>query len=103
MFFRNGFYGNGGMMGGFGLGAILVWLLWVAIVVGVILLVVRLVRHRGHMHGAMMMQGMEHGGMGAMTPPAAAPHDEAMAIARKRFAAGEITKEQYDEIVKTLG
>ncbi|HSW36469.1 MAG TPA: hypothetical protein VLH18_07685, partial [Candidatus Limnocylindrales bacterium] len=28
--------------------------------------------------------------------------DEAIAIVRKRFAAGEINKEQYDEIMRTL-
>ncbi|HEY3317969.1 MAG TPA: SHOCT domain-containing protein [Coriobacteriia bacterium] len=28
--------------------------------------------------------------------------DEALEVARRRYAAGEITKEQYDEIVHTL-
>ncbi len=28
--------------------------------------------------------------------------DEALEVARRRYAAGEITKEQYDEIVRTL-
>jgi uncharacterized membrane protein len=101
--FRNGFVAGRTMMGGFGLGAILLWLLWVAIVVLVVVLVVRLVRHRGHMHGPMMTHGMQHGDMGTMTPPAASQLDEAVVIARKRFAAGEITKEQFDEMMKTLG
>jgi uncharacterized membrane protein len=50
-----------------------------------------------------MMHGAQHGDVGPLTPPAATPHDEAVAIARKRFASGEITKEQFDEIVKALG
>lgn len=28
--------------------------------------------------------------------------DEALTVVRRRFAAGEITKEQYEEIVRTL-
>lgn len=99
MGFRNGFYGNG-MMGG-GWGALLVGLLWLVIIACIILLIVRLVRHGGHQHGPMMMGGMHPGDMG-MTPPAPG-HDEAVAIARRRFASGEITKEQFDEMMKTLG
>jgi uncharacterized membrane protein len=99
---RGFFFGNG-MMGGGWLWAVLMGLLWLAIVLGVIFLIVRLVRRDGHGHGPMMMHNMQHGDMGSMTPPTAAQHDEAVAIARKRFASGEITKEQYDEIVKTLG
>jgi uncharacterized membrane protein len=30
-------------------------------------------------------------------------HEEAIAIAKRRFANGEITKDQYEEIVQTLG
>lgn len=29
--------------------------------------------------------------------------DEAVAIAKRRLAAGEITKEQYDELMRVLG
>jgi len=37
------------------------------------------------------------------TSPAGAAHDESVAIAKRRLAAGEITPEQYQEIIKTLG
>jgi uncharacterized membrane protein len=38
-----------------------------------------------------------------MGGPAAAPgHDEAVAIARRRFASGEITKDQFDELMRSL-
>lgn len=43
-----------------------------------------------HMHG---MYG-EHG--------MAEPHDEALEILRKRFASGEISKEEYEERLNTL-
>jgi uncharacterized membrane protein len=99
---RGFFFGNG-MMGGGWPWAVLMGLLWLAIVLGVIFLIVRLVRRDGHTHGPMTMHGMQQGDMGPMTPPAVPPHDEAVAIARKRFAAGELTKEQYEEMVKTLG
>lgn len=97
-----GFFGGNGMMGGSWLGALLMGLLWLVIVVAIIFLIVRLVRRDGHMNGP-MMHGAQHGDVGPLTPPAATPHDEAVAIARKRFASGEITKEQFDEIVKALG
>jgi putative membrane protein len=38
----------------------------------------------------------------ARAPARAAGHDEAIAIVKRRYAAGEITKEQYDEITRTL-
>jgi putative membrane protein len=36
-------------------------------------------------------------------PPASAGHEEALGIAKKRLASGEITTEQYEEIVRALG
>jgi putative membrane protein len=98
--------GYGGMMG-YG-GSWLLDLLWflflVAILAGVVILIIWVVRS---MTGA-------HGGTGTPTqmqqpqqqPPATqagATSDEACAIARKRYASGEITKEQFEEICKTLG
>lgn len=91
-----GFGLNGyGMMGGFGMW--FVGLLWLLFIVAIIVAIVMMSR-RMHGHGYMGMQGP-----GPSATPPAAGHDEAVAIARKRFAAGEITKEQFDEMMKTLG
>lgn len=82
-------YGYGPMMGGGGwLGLVLMGLFWLIILAGVILLVVWIAR-----------SSMHHGG-----PSTGAPgHDEAVAIARRRLANGEITKDQFDEIMRSLG
>jgi uncharacterized membrane protein len=99
--YRNGFeFGGNGMMGGGWFGAALMGFVSVLFVVAVVMLIVMLVRRAGG-HGPMMMHGMQHGAMGPMTPPVSA-HDEAVQIARRRFAAGEITKEQFDEMMKAL-
>lgn len=97
-------YGRG--FDGFGVGGawgllFLIGLIKVLFVVGIILLIVMLVR-RSRMHHGMMMHMHGHGMMGDMTPTAPVD-DEAVAIARKRFASGEITKEQFDEIMGKLG
>jgi len=68
-------------------------LLGAVIVVGIVLLVIWAVRSSsGHRTAG---------------PPPAHPgeagHHEAIAIAKRRLASGEITKEQYDEIMRTLG
>jgi uncharacterized membrane protein len=36
------------------------------------------------------------------SPPSTAAHDEAVAIAKRRYASGEITKDQYDEMMRSL-
>jgi len=95
-------YGFGGGFGGGGM--LLGGLLWILFVVAVVMLIVMLVRRAGMMHGhGPMMHDMHdmhgHGSMGASTPAV----DEAVAIARKRFASGEITKEQFDELMGKLG
>ncbi len=54
--------------------------------IGVVLLIVWLAR----------------GGFGAGYRGRPESRDEALDIAGRRYAAGEITKEQYDEIVRTL-
>jgi len=48
------------------------------------------------------LSGHEKPGMGAPPAPPAGSHDEAIAIAKRRLANGEITPEQYQEIMKTL-
>jgi len=98
MMYGRGFgggFGGGAMLGG----GLLMLLLWVIIVVGAVMLVVMLVR-RSSMHG--MMHHMHDQGPAGGTTPGAPTHDEAVAIARKRFASGEITKEQFDEMMAKL-
>lgn len=94
-----GGYGNYGygfgnqMFGGGWLGLILMLVFGAAVVAGVVLLIVWMVRSSaGHAHPT-----------GAAAPPTgAAGHDEAVSIAKRRLAGGEINKEQYDEIMRTL-
>ncbi len=98
-----GYYGNGyGGMGGGGLFGGLIFLVFAALVIaGVVLLVIWAVRASSGGHGHM---GAGTTPQPPTTPPqAATTADEACAIARKRYASGEITKEQFEEICKTLG
>jgi len=69
------------------------WLLFGALIIaGVVLLVLWAVRSSsGHSAGS------------GPTPPQASGHDEAVAVARRRLASGEITKEEYDQIMGALG
>lgn len=104
-------YGYGPMMGGGGdlwfLGFLflLFGVLVVALIVFLILWAVQTSKTRHH-----PVQGPNPAAMpmsappqAPMAPPAGAPgHDEAVAIAKKRFASGEITKAEYDEIIATL-
>jgi uncharacterized membrane protein len=86
--------GYGGMMGG-GFGGFLFFLFGVLFIAGIVLLVIWAVRASG---------GHGHAAPGAAPPaPGAAAHDEAVAIAKRRLASGEITPEQYGEIMRTLG
>ncbi len=91
MMYGRGFgYGNN-MMGGW-LGG---WMLLfgAVVVVGIVLLIIWAVR-----------ASSGHGTSGTATPPSAtAAHDEAVAIARRRLASGEITKDEYDHIMGALG
>jgi putative membrane protein len=63
------------------------------VLVGVVLLVIWAVRASS--------QG-GHSGSGPVSP-ATTGHDEAVAVARKRLASGEITPEQFEEIMRALG
>ena len=89
-----GFGGGGMLLGG---------LLWILFVVAVVMLIMMLVRRAGMMHGHGPMTHDMHGhgpmGAGMAGGPAAPVADEAVAIARKRFASGEITKEQFDDLM----
>jgi putative membrane protein len=81
-----GYGGYGNMMGGWG--GWLFGLFGLLVLAGVVLLVVWAVR---------AMSGSAHHQAG--TPSG----EDACSIAKVRFAKGEITKEQYEEICKTLG
>jgi putative membrane protein len=80
-----------GMMGyGYGMswfGGIFMILFWIAVIVGIIFLIRWLVvasRSGGH-------QGVSHGG------------DTALDILKKRYARGEINKQEFEEKKKDLG
>ena len=95
----NGGYGYGNMMGGGG--GILMFFFGLLVLVGIVLLVMWAMRAARGGHGPMMMHGGHVSGPAA--PQGAAGHHEAIAIAKRRLASGEITPEQYQEIIKTLG
>jgi putative membrane protein len=91
------------MMGGFGRGVgfglgggwlvpLLMFLFGLLVVAGIVLLVIWAVR-----------SSSAHGHSASGPPPTAVGHDEAVSIAKRRFASGEITKEQYDQIMSGLG
>lgn len=94
-----GGYGRGigygyDMMGSSWLGGLLIVLFGLLVLAGIAALIVWAVRASGGHHG--------HTGAGPMAP-GAPTYDEAVATARKRFASGEITREQFDEIMAALG
>jgi putative membrane protein len=87
-----GYGGMGGMMGGYGaqgfgfnpLGTILSLVFWALIIGGIVLLVVWLARNAGRT---------------GLTAPSG---DAALEILKTRYAKGEITKEQYEEMHGSL-
>ena len=97
-------YGPGPAMMGYSPWAgMFVFVFWLLILVAIGILIVWAIRQSRHPH---MHNVTPPTGVMSPQPPMAAPpqqHDEAMAIARKRLAAGEITTEQFEEIRKTLG
>lgn len=82
------------MMGGYSwFGGLLVFFFGALVVAGIVLLVVWAVRASAH-HPA---------SSGGVPPAGAVGHDEAVAIAKRRLASGEINKDQYEEIMRALG
>jgi len=67
-------------------------LFWLLIFAGIVVLVIWAVRQ---------LSGSGHGT--THQPPPAQTKDDACEIARTRYAKGEITKEQYEEMCRTLG
>ncbi len=88
-------YGYGDMMGGSAFGGLPMLLFGALFIGGIVLLVMWAIR-ASHQHGPGSLALV--GPMQAMTG-----HDEAISIARRRLASGEITPEQYSEIARTLG
>jgi putative membrane protein len=87
-------YGYNNMMGGAGwFGGLLTLLFGALVIAGIVLLVIWAVRASGGHNVASTPP----------QPPGAAGHDEAVAIAKRRFASGEITSDQYKEIMHSLG
>jgi uncharacterized membrane protein len=96
-------YGYGNMMGGGGWFIGLLLLLFAAVVVVVIVLLIIWALRAAGRHDAHTMHSMPGGPMAEPGAPAGgAGHHEAVGIAKKRLASGEITKEQYDEIMRAL-
>lgn len=94
-------YGYGYHMPGAygGLGALMMFAFGVLVIAAIVLLVVWAVKaSQGHGTSA---------GAPPVTGPAAGPgaagHDEAVAIAKRRLASGEITPDEYAEIIRVLG
>lgn len=88
-------YGYGyDMMGGVGWFGFALMLLFGALVIaGIVLLIVWAVRaSSGHDTGS-----------GTPPQPGSPGHDEAVAIAKRRLASGEIDAEQYGVIMRALG
>jgi putative membrane protein len=83
-----GGYGGYGAYGGSWLGVGMMWFFGIVLLVGLVLLLVWIVR---------MAQGT--GGHSSVPAPGSDPCN----IAKVRYAKGEITKEQYEEICHTLG
>lgn len=86
-------YGSGfNMMNGGWLGGLLMLLFGALIVAGIVLIIIWAVRHSSAQ---------------ATSGPTASrgdtARDEAVAIAKRRLASGDITKEQYEELIRILG
>ena len=86
------------MMGGGWAGTLIMLFFGLLILAGIVLVIVWAIRASSG-HGQV---GQGHPGAGSSMSSGAAAHDEAVAIAKRRFASGEIDKTQYDEIMRGL-
>jgi len=80
-------------MGGGWFGALLALFFGTLLIVGIVLLVMWAMRASSG-DGAKGSSGSSAGSVG---------HDEAVGVAKRRLANGEINKEQYEEIMRSLG
>lgn len=85
------------MMNGYGMGygagyAVLMAILWLLLFAGIVLLVLWAVRASQRGAGGTHMYG----------PPILGRRDEACEVARMRYARGEITRDQYEEMCHVL-
>jgi putative membrane protein len=76
------YYDHYRMMGG--------WWMWIVWIVGFILFVFLIF---------VLVSGFRNGGRGAPPPP---PHETPLDILKRRYAAGEITREQYEQMRQDL-
>jgi uncharacterized membrane protein len=88
--------------GGLGIGALFMGLLCLLLFVAVILWIVRMVTWRRHGMGCGMGYRRHMHGMHDDYDMMQGNQDEALDILRKRFASGDITKEEYEDRVKVL-
>ncbi len=79
-----GYYGSNMMFGGLGIAMMIFYVLVIALVVVLVIVAVRKLSSHDQQ------------------PPTQPPVDRSMEEARLRYAKGEITKEEYEEIRKTL-
>lgn len=70
---------------------LLLFLFGILVIAGVVMLVVWLVRTVGKSEGR------------SATGMSSSSEDSAMRIARERFARGELSRDEYEEIVRSLG
>ena len=99
--YGDGYGGYGNMMSSGG--GLLMLFFGLLVFIGIILLVIWAVRSASGGHGHMMGATHTPPMGGAVPPHGQVGHHEAVAIAKRRLASGEITPEQYQEIRKTLG
>jgi uncharacterized membrane protein len=95
-----GVLGHGLRGGHFWLGPVVGGIFWLLVIAALVMFVLWVVRERRYWHHQAYAHGMHHYAGAPTTPDSTA---EAVAIAKRRLASGEITPEQYQEIVKTLG
>ena len=88
------------MMGGGSWFGGLLMLLFLGLLVALIVVLVMWAIRASHGHGS---HGKTADTGSQPLPSGAAGHDEAVAIAKRRLASGEITPEQYAEIMRALG
>lgn len=87
--------------GAFGWGGAFMGFFGLLVIVGIVLLIVWAARSGEHQH---MHAGGPYYRLPQQPPGGGYPQrDPAVDVARERYARGEITKEQLDEIMRTLG